>query len=552
MAANYIGTGLACVTCGLHTGVDLPALGAVLTTDTLASEAGTWDATDVTAANLLVGATAGVGGVIVGTLVEETHTADQVLKSAGGNYDDDNLTAANVKATIAFGLGLTGEYNPMAVAVFPSMDQVLNAVNYGPTGADYTGDVVLPATTEVQDGVMFGPSGLSEGEYNPMAAAVWPAVGNVLTVETAWGPTGAEYAGTFNEAARNTDPGVGNVLASAGNYLIAGVTKTPTLVPDYPDAGNTRDTDTTNGVTGTLSSDKVLKSNATGSGAGNYNDDNLSVGNVRPVAFGLAQTGTLANLAATDAAYLALEATRNNANGTTGAQILVGYAPRIRNVTLTGTAVAGDPPDAPDLAVVATETGFTATLSGETAGSTNTLYHSLQGAAFVSAGSTWTGGKISAALSESGVYWFVVVSLLDGMTQVSDVVRISFAVASPAEADDNVAIAKKTMKQTAVYWPPETEFDEHGAPVSQEPVEIGCRWDEDLKEFIGLDGTTQVSKAQAIVDRDVERGGVLMLGTLDDVSDPDDPKANDGAQEILAFQKNPNLRGTKYVRVAFL
>ena len=49
---------------------------------------------------------------------------------------------------------------------------------------------------------------------------------------------------------------------------------------------------------------QVLKS-----AGGNYNDDNLSVGNVRPVAFGLSQTGDLSNLVATDAAYAALEAT---------------------------------------------------------------------------------------------------------------------------------------------------------------------------------------------------------------------------------------------------
>ena len=51
---------------------------------------------------------------------------------------------------------------------------------------------------------------------------------------------------------------------------------------------------------------QVLKS-----AGGNYNDDNLSVGNIRPVAFGLSQTGTLANLAASDAAFVSLESTRN-------------------------------------------------------------------------------------------------------------------------------------------------------------------------------------------------------------------------------------------------
>jgi len=65
-------------------------------------------------------------------------------------------------------------------------------------------------------------------------------------------------------------------------------------VADLPDVGNVRDTDTVGGATGTLSSNKILKSNSTGSGAGGYNDDNLSAPNVRvATAFGVGLTGEL-------------------------------------------------------------------------------------------------------------------------------------------------------------------------------------------------------------------------------------------------------------------
>ncbi len=114
-----------------------------------------------------------------------------------------------------------------------------------------------------------------------------------------------------------------------------------TTASDVPNVGNVRDTDTVGGVPGTLSSNKILKSNATGDGAGNYNDDNLAVGNVRPVAFGLGLTGDLTNLVATDAAYVALEDTRNSDNGTVAADILLTKSVKIRNVTTNGTLVAG-------------------------------------------------------------------------------------------------------------------------------------------------------------------------------------------------------------------
>jgi len=88
--------------------------------------------------------------------------------------------------------------------------------------------------------------------------------------------------------------------------------------------------------TGTLSLDKVLKSNPV---PGNYDDDNLSVGNVvQDVAFGLSQTGTGDNVAATHTKYLSLETGRNNDNGTVAADIADGKSVKIRGTTTTGTS----------------------------------------------------------------------------------------------------------------------------------------------------------------------------------------------------------------------
>jgi len=61
-----------------------------------------------------------------------------------------------------------------------------------------------------------------------------------------------------------------------------------------------------------------------------------------------------------------------------------------------------------------------------------------------------------------------------------------------------------------------------------------------------------MSEARLIVDRDLVIQSVIMLGTLSDVDDEDDPKENDGAYEIRAFLKTPNFKGNKFLREVYL
>ena len=84
--------------------------------DIVSTSGGAWDVSNIIPANLLIGVTAGIGGAIVGIAIEEIHTANQVLSSAGGNWDDSNLTGqpdftANVRDGIAGGLGWLGGYD---------------------------------------------------------------------------------------------------------------------------------------------------------------------------------------------------------------------------------------------------------------------------------------------------------------------------------------------------------------------------------------------------------------------------------------------------------
>jgi len=121
-----------------------------------------------------------------------------------------------------------------------------------------------------------------------------------------------------------------------------------------------------------------------------------------------------------------------------------------------------------------------------------------------------------------------------------------------------MSILTRMLKQTAVYWPLASEetggqaVDDYGQIVYGDAVEIDCRWDDEMVEVLDAQDNVFISRAKVYVDRDVSIGGVLMLGTLDDVVYLDDPKANDGAYEIRAFLKNPNFKATEFLRTAVL
>jgi hypothetical protein len=54
------------------------------------------------------------------------------------------------------------------------------------------------------------------------------------------------------------------------------------------------------------------------------------------------------------------------------------------------------------------------------------------------------------------------------------------------------------------------------------------------------------------VDRDVVVGGILWLGTLEQLTSQSEPFKNQGAAEIIRFDKTPNIRNTETLREAYL
>jgi len=141
----------------------------------------------------------------------------------------------------------------------------------------------------------------------------------------------------------------------------------------------------------------------------------------------------------------------------------------------------------------------------------------------------------------------------DGFPAGDSIGQVITASATPSGgADDNVVVAIRTMKTTAVYWAV-GDVDEFGQPTSySDAVLITCRWDIVREEFIGPSNGRELSNARLIVDRDITIKSVVMLGTLADVTNADDPKENAGAWEVRTFEKTADFKGSRYLREVYL
>ncbi len=114
-----------------------------------------------------------------------------------------------------------------------------------------------------------------------------------------------------------------------------------------------------------------------------------------------------------------------------------------------------------------------------------------------------------------------------------------------------MGIIKKMRKQAAVYWPFDS-VDAYGKKLFGSPVVIKCRWDGRVEEFLNSGGERQLSQAVVYVDRETPVGGILMLGTLSDITDDVDIKENEGAWEIRRYDTTPNLKATEVLRTIYL
>lgn len=110
----------------------------------------------------------------------------------------------------------------------------------------------------------------------------------------------------------------------------------------------------------------------------------------------------------------------------------------------------------------------------------------------------------------------------------------------------------RVCKQTLVYWSAPVA-DGYGGSTFTDPVEIYGRW-EQVQEIVKTkDGEELLSQARAWVTQDLDEGGYLYLGELDDLDSAPVPMDVEGACRILAFSKVPSLGSTsKFIRKASL
>ena len=113
-----------------------------------------------------------------------------------------------------------------------------------------------------------------------------------------------------------------------------------------------------------------------------------------------------------------------------------------------------------------------------------------------------------------------------------------------------MSLITRMCRQDAVLWT-QSKADAFGRLGYAAPVQIRVRWEDSQKEFIGANGTKQISQAVVYVLQDVKPGDMIKLGTLT-TSTNANPQKELGAKEIKAFDKLPTLRATQNLRTCYL
>lgn len=107
----------------------------------------------------------------------------------------------------------------------------------------------------------------------------------------------------------------------------------------------------------------------------------------------------------------------------------------------------------------------------------------------------------------------------------------------------------KMLKQKAIYWDLRG-MDQYGEAVLELPVDIKCRWEDELEQGLDIQGTETTFTSTVYTDRDVKVGGVIMLGEVKDLEGPLPPPED--AHRIRRFDKIPTIRANQFLRTVKL
>jgi hypothetical protein len=109
----------------------------------------------------------------------------------------------------------------------------------------------------------------------------------------------------------------------------------------------------------------------------------------------------------------------------------------------------------------------------------------------------------------------------------------------------------KISVQNAVYWGSPAP-DGYGSSTYADPVEIKVRWANKVQLISNQKGEYEINNVEVITNYELDVGGYLMLGTLNDISSngTHDPHEYEGAYEIVEKEKIPMIRSTsEFVRL---
>lgn len=114
-----------------------------------------------------------------------------------------------------------------------------------------------------------------------------------------------------------------------------------------------------------------------------------------------------------------------------------------------------------------------------------------------------------------------------------------------------MSLLTRMLRQKCVYW----ELDGYGPdgqPTFKPPIEIKCRWEDAHENFVDPQGNDIVSNSIVYTAIDIKPQSMLWLGNLADLTSQTVPSDNEGAYAVRKFEKIPDLKAKKFLRIAVL
>lgn len=112
-------------------------------------------------------------------------------------------------------------------------------------------------------------------------------------------------------------------------------------------------------------------------------------------------------------------------------------------------------------------------------------------------------------------------------------------------------IAETLLNEDAVLWARTDQQTDNGQWVFDAPVQIKCHWEYKTGIATNAAGDEVQFLSIVYVDRKVLEDSILFEGTLDDLTDPDNPKNNKDVVYVQAGGHVTSLDGDETLYIAY-